>query len=122
MLQMLAWRLLAVLFVGLGLLGVIVPGMPTTVFMLLAMWAAGHGWPALQRWILAHPRFGPSVRQWNSHGAIPRRAKWLAAISILVSVSIICLSASPVWVKWLLPSCLCVVLAWLCSRPSASGT
>ena len=43
MLQMLAWRLLAVLFVGLGLLGVIVPGMPTTVFMLLAMWRQAMG-------------------------------------------------------------------------------
>lgn len=111
------WRLLALLFVGAGLTGVLVPGMPTTVFMLLALWASGHGWPKLHQWILAHPRFGPPIVQWQRHGAVPRRAKWLAAVSITASMAMICLSPTPVWLKWLVPMMLCVVLIWLCTRP-----
>lgn len=119
MLARLGWRLLALFFVLLGLIGVIVPGMPTTVFMLLATWAASHGWPALHDWLLHHPRFGPSIRQWRSQRAIPRRAKWLAALSMLVSMGLICISSAPVWVKWSVPLMMCCVLVWLWSRPDA---
>lgn len=122
MLAVLLWRALALLFVGAGLVGVVVPGMPTTVFMLLAVWAAGHGWPALQRWITDHPRYGPPVRQWKEHGAVPRRAKWLAAVTMTISAGLICLSGSPVWLKWALPLFLYTVLAWLWTRPDTAST
>jgi len=113
----LCWRFLALVFVALGLIGVVLPGMPTTVFMLLAAWASGKGWPALNAWLLAHPRFGPPIDNWYRHRAIPRRAKWLAAISMLISMPLICISANVLWVQWLVPSVMCVVLLWLCTRP-----
>ncbi|PRB83905.1 YbaN family protein [Pseudomonas sp. MYb185] len=113
----LCWRFLALVFVALGLIGVVLPGMPTTVFMLLAAWASGKGWPALNAWLLAHPRFGPPIDNWYRYRAIPRRAKWLAAISMLISMPLICISANVLWVQWLVPSVMCVVLLWLCTRP-----
>lgn len=114
--RVLCWRFLALVFVALGLIGVVLPGMPTTVFMLLAAWASGKGWPALNTWLLAHPRFGPPIDNWYRHQAIPRQAKWLAAISMLISIPLICISATAPWVQWLVPSMMCVVLLWLCTR------
>ena len=117
MLRRLGWRMLALTFVALGFIGAVLPGMPTTVFMLLAVWAASKGWPPLADWLLNHPRFGPPIHNWQTHRAIPRRAKWLAGISMLVSMPIICLTAPSAWVQWLVPSAMCLVLLWLCSRP-----
>lgn len=119
MLIRLCWRILALLFVGLGLIGVVVPGMPTTVFMLLGAWAAARGWPALHDWLLAHPRFGPPIRDWREHGVVPRRAKWLALLMMSASVLLLALSAAPLWVKWGVPPVMAVVLVWLWSRPEA---
>ncbi|HPU51492.1 MAG TPA: DUF454 family protein, partial [Burkholderiaceae bacterium] len=47
------WRLLALLCVVLGLIGVILPGLPTVPFLLVAAWAGGRGWPRLEAWLLA---------------------------------------------------------------------
>lgn len=116
------WRCLALVFVILGLICVVLPGMPTTVFMLLAAWASGKGWPALNEWLLNHPRFGPPIDNWYRYQAIPRRAKWLAAISMLISMPMICIGATALWVQWLVPSAMCVVLLWLCTRPELVGT
>ena len=57
-----AWWVLAYASLGLGLVGVFVPGLPTTVFVLIAAWAAARGSDRLHHWLLTHPRFGPSIR------------------------------------------------------------
>lgn len=111
------WRSLALVCVALGFIGVIVPGMPTTVFMLMAAGAASRGWPALHEWLLTHPRFGPPIIQWQEHRAIPRKAKWFALASMLLSMWIICISPSALWVKWGIPSLMTLILIWLWTRP-----
>lgn len=116
MIGRLLWRGLALVFVGLALIGIALPGMPTTVFLLLAAWAAGRGWPRLNRWLLQHPRLGPPIHHWREHRAVPRRAKCLAALSMTLSMLLICLSALPLWCKWLLPLLIAAVLCWLLTR------
>ncbi len=64
LLSLLIWRTLAMLCLLLGLVGVFVPGLPTVPFMLLAAWAGSKGWPALETWLLNHPRHGPPIRRW----------------------------------------------------------
>jgi uncharacterized membrane protein YbaN (DUF454 family) len=54
----------AVLCLALGLIGVVVPGMPTTVFILLAAWAAARSSPRLHAWLLGHRIFGPLLHNW----------------------------------------------------------
>jgi uncharacterized protein len=113
------WRAVAVLAVALGLVGVVVPGLPTVPFMLLAAWAAARGSPALERWLLNHPRHGPAIRRWREHGAVPRRAKWAATLMMGLSTVVIAFSPMPVWLKWLVPLTMAGVALWLWQRPEA---
>ncbi|MGB7757746.1 MAG: YbaN family protein [Salinisphaera sp.] len=78
--RVLRWllRALAAACIGLGAVGVVLPGLPTTPFLLVAAWAAGKSSPELRRRLRAHPRFGPALVAWEDERAIPRRAKWLA--------------------------------------------
>ena len=79
----LLWLALGWLSVGLGIAGAVLPILPTTPFMLLAAWCFARSSPRFHAWIVNHPTFGPPVRNWQGHGAISRRAKVLAAGSML---------------------------------------
>jgi len=111
------WRTLALACVGLGLVGVILPGLPTVPFLLVAAWAAGKGWPQLEVWLLTHPRHGPAIRRWRDHRAVPRRAKWLASASMVASAAFVAWSDAPLAVKAGLPALMIIVAAWLWKRP-----
>lgn len=113
----LLWRALALLSVALGLVGVVVPGLPTVPFMLLAAWAGGKGWPALEQWLLQHPSYGPAIRRWRDHGAVPRHAKWMASAMMLASSTVLWLSPAPLAVKVAAPTVMAVVALWLWRRP-----
>lgn len=69
---------LGLLMLLLGFIGALLPVMPTTIFLILAAWFFGRSSPRLETWLLEHPAFGPVLRDWREHGAIPRRAKWMA--------------------------------------------
>jgi uncharacterized protein len=79
------YRIIAYGCVGLGAMGVVLPLLPTTPFLLLAAWAAPKGAPALDLWLRRHPRFGPVLQAWRDQRAIPARAKWLACLLLLIS-------------------------------------
>ena len=116
-LTLLLWRTLAVACVVLGMIGVVLPGLPTVPFLLVAAWAGGRGWPALERWLLNHPKYGPPIRDWRQHGAVPRRAKWAASGMMLFSASVLALSPVPLWLKLGLPLFMAAVATWLWRRP-----
>ncbi len=76
------WLAAGFLFLALGLLGVALPILPTTPFLLLAAGCFAKSSPRLHFWLLNHRTFGPPIRNWEEHGAISRRAKRLAAGSM----------------------------------------
>ena len=115
--RVLLWRTLAVVSLLLGLLGIPLPGLPTVPFMLLSAWAAGKGWPALEQRLLTHPKYGPPIIQWRSHGVVPRKAKLLASFMMLTSAILIQFSAAQFWLKLALPLFLFAVALWLWRRP-----
>jgi uncharacterized membrane protein YbaN (DUF454 family) len=116
---LLFWRALALACVVLGFVGVFVPGLPTVPFLLVAAWAGGRGWPALERWLLDHPRHGDSIRRWRERGAVPRRAKWVASLTMLASAAILAASPLPLWAKLAVPAVMAALALWLWRRPEA---
>ncbi|AYM06338.1 MULTISPECIES: YbaN family protein [Agrobacterium] len=70
------------LMVATGIVGAFLPVLPTTPFLLLALWCFSRSSPKLEAWLLAHPRFGPSLQRWRERGAIARNAK-IAALSAM---------------------------------------
>ncbi|CAA2107028.1 Inner membrane protein YbaN [Variovorax paradoxus] len=107
----------AVLCLVLGLIGVVVPGMPTTVFILMAAWAAARSSPRLHRWLLNHRIFGPLLRNWENGRTVSRRAKWSATVTMAACAVIVWFTAHRVWLALLAIGCMATVLAWLWSRP-----
>ena len=117
-----AWWLLAYAALGLGLLGVVLPGLPTVPFILLSAWAAAQGSQRLHAWLLAHPKFGTMIRDWHDHGAVTRRSKWLASGAMLASTALLLAMAwftgyQRWWAVALPIACMAVVGAWLWMRP-----
>lgn len=76
------WILLGLTSLALGIAGIVLPLLPTTPFVLLAAWAFANGSPRLHAWLLANKTFGPLISNWERHGAISRRAKLLAILSM----------------------------------------
>jgi uncharacterized protein len=111
------WRALALLFMVLALIGLLLPVVPSVPFLLAAAWAGGKGWPALEAWLLAHRTFGPPIRDWRAHGAVPRKAKWLATVMMCGSATILWLSPVPPWVRWVVYGTMASVCLWLWLRP-----
>ncbi|PTT80386.1 DUF454 domain-containing protein [Pelomonas sp. HMWF004] len=113
----LLWRALAVLSLVLAVVGAVLPVLPTVPFLILAAWAGGKGWPALEAWLLNHPHYGPGIRRWRERGAVPRKAKWLATCMMTLSAVLLALSSAPLTVKIVVPVVMAIVATWLWRRP-----
>lgn len=70
----------------LGLLGAVLPGLPTTPFVLLAAACFAQASPRLHRWLVQHRWLGPMVRDWEAHHTLPLRIKWLASAMMALMV------------------------------------
>ena len=90
-----AWWLLAWASLALGVVGIVVPGLPTVPFVLLSAYAAARGSKRLHAWLLAHRRFGPMIRDWQARGAVSRRAKWLATAMMALAATVMFATADP---------------------------
>lgn len=71
-----------------GAIGVVVPGLPTTPFVLLAAACFVRASPRAHAWLLRNPTFGPLLREWEDHRSMPRRAKRVALLSMALTVSV----------------------------------
>lgn len=106
-----------------GLIGVILPGVPTTVFLILATWAFSKSSTRFHHWIWNHPIFGPPVQGWTKDRVIPFRAK-IAAISMM-SLSFLYVTFA-VAENWVLPLIMASILVptaiFIASCASAPAT
>ena len=91
----LAWLAAGWLLTGLGVVGLVLPVMPGTIFLILAAACFARGSPRLERWLLSHPRLGPTVVAWRRDRAIPARAKLAAFGGMALSIVLVGLSGAP---------------------------
>ena len=88
------YKIIGCFFVGLAFLGVALPLLPTTPFLLVAAACFAKSSPRLYKKLLDNKLFGPLILNWQRHGVISKRAKTIALSSIFLS----CL-----WSCYLLP-------------------
>lgn len=84
----LLFLLLGGVFVVLGVAGIFLPVLPTTPFMLVAAACFARSSDRFYNWLLDHPLFGKTVREWREHRSIPHKAKWTAIVMMVVTLSI----------------------------------
>ena len=103
-----------------GIIGVFVPLWPTTIFMILALWAFARSSPRLHNWLLTHPRFGPTLQAWERHGAIPAWAKLLAVVSLSVSLAILAFTVHSHLVVGIVAAFFAILILYILTRPNAA--
>jgi uncharacterized membrane protein YbaN (DUF454 family) len=112
------YQLLGLALVGLGVIGILLPVMPTTIFFILALACFTRSSPKLATWLLEHPRYGATLRHWHSHKVVPLKAKWCAGFGMFAGFVILVLSAPPSWVIALVAMIELAVMVYLLTRPS----
>ena len=70
--------ILGLFFVGLGFIGVFLPGLPTTPFLLLAAACFARSSRRMYRWLLSNRLFGPMIKNWQETRSITRKTKMVA--------------------------------------------
>lgn len=108
-------------FVGLGILGAILPGMPTTVFILLAGYCWAKSSERFHGWLMHHKIFGKMLKDWEERRAMPRFAKYLAWGMMTMSCTFLWwrLPTEKIWVACVV-SVLCLASGiWMARLPDA---
>ncbi len=93
-----AYAVLGFAAVALGGVGVVVPGLPTTVFFVIAAWAFSRSSPRFERWVLDLPGVGRLVRDHRAGLGMPRRAKVVAITMIVVACTLSATFGFSTWV------------------------
>jgi uncharacterized membrane protein YbaN (DUF454 family) len=105
--------------VGLAVLGIILPLLPTTPMLIVAVWAFSRSSPELAERIRAHPRFGPYVRDWQDFGVIPLTGKILASLMMgSMATYLLGFSGVPWWGSWTATAIMAAAAIYVWSRPT----
>ena len=112
------WKVAGTASLVLGIIGIVVPLLPTTPFLLLAAFCYQRGSERLHNWLINHPRFGPAIRDWRKHGVISRTAKRNAMIALVAVLGLSILLAVKPWIIAIQFVVLSLVAAFILSRPS----
>lgn len=80
----LVWFSLGSLALLLGVIGIVLPLLPTTPFVILAAFCFGKGSPRVERWLLENRTFGPMIADWRAHGAIALKYKIIGAVMMII--------------------------------------
>ncbi|WP_417820378.1 YbaN family protein [Terasakiella sp.] len=108
-------------FTGLGFVGVILPLLPTTPFLLVAVWAFSKSSPKLRRWLFTHPRFGHHLRNWFDQRAISRQAKIVSVSFMALSVGFSLLISENLYVIVSLAVIMVATATFILTRPTPSA-
>ncbi|MBD8613090.1 YbaN family protein [Pseudomonas rhizosphaerae] len=111
------YGLLAYTSLIIGLIAIVVPGLPTTEFILLAAWAATKSSPRLSAWLENHKLFGPMLHNWRNGKVITRRAKVSATASMVICSLVMWFTLKQHWPVYAAIAGMVLVNLWIWSRP-----
>ena len=113
------WAILGWLALTLGAIGIVLPLLPTVPFLLLAAFCFSRSSARMHHWLMEHRIFGPPIRDWQRSGAISRRAKVLASVSVLAVFAVsLALGLRPL-ILMVQATTLCAVALFIWTRPEA---
>jgi uncharacterized protein len=107
-----AWISLA-----LGLIGVVTPVLPTVPFIILASWAGMRSSRRVHQYLESHRLFGPILRDWRQHGAVRRRTKVAATMSMAIGAAVLWWVSPQPWVAAGVSAVMAGIGLWLWMRP-----
>ncbi len=111
------WVALGCGSLALGAVGAVLPLLPTTPFVILAAFAFGKGSPRLRRWLIAHRVFGSAIQDWETHGAIARRYKYLACAVMALTFAVSALAGLSWWILLIQALCMVPAAFFVATRP-----
>lgn len=117
----LVWYIAGLLAFILGVIGAILPVVPTVPFMILAAFCFAKGSPRFHHYLIHHPVFGAQIRAWEDHRAVPRKAKILATVMLCISLPITSyvLGAKLWWISGVTIVICITVMTWIWRLPDA---
>jgi uncharacterized protein len=108
---------LGLVLTGVGIVNLFIPGPPTTVFLIMAAACFARSSPKLEAWLVNHPRFGPGIVAWRQHGAIPRKIKFIAIGSMVVSFVIVLFVHLQLWLVAVIAAVMLASAVFIATRP-----
>lgn len=112
------FNLIGSVSLGIGILGVFLPLLPSTCFILLSTWAFAKSSPTFHAWLYYQSPFAQSIQQWHQHRVIPTRVKWIATCSIIMSYSLTVVLIENVYIVSGVGIGLVCLIIYLLSKPS----
>lgn len=116
-----AWFTLGWVALMLGAIGVVLPLLPTTPFIILAAFAFGRSSRRLQNWLENNRTFGPIIAEWRTNGAIAPRYKAIAIMMMLAAFSASIAMDIAALVLIIQGVCMAGAAGFILSRPNYSG-
>lgn len=113
------WGSIGLIAVGLGFIGIFLPLLPTVPFLLLAAFCFARSSERLHNWMMEHPTLGPPIHDWQKNGAISRRAKKLATLSVVAVFALSWLMGVNATVLIIQAVTLSCVMLFIWTRPGA---
>ncbi|WP_019519144.1 YbaN family protein [Faucicola boevrei] len=112
---------LGFLFLGIGIIGIVLPVLPTTPFVLLATACFAKSSEKFHHWLINHKTFGPLIKNWHERRAIPRYAKYLAWSMMALSCAMLFyrLSHEMIWIACTTSTICLLTTIWMARLPDA---
>jgi len=114
----LIWAICGLLALGTGILGIVLPILPTTPLVILAAFCFSKSSTRLHAWLNDHRIFGPMIQDWRERGAINPRAKFMAASMMALVIVISLIIGVPPYVLGIQAICLGGAALFVLTRPS----
>lgn len=108
-----------IVFLVVGAIGMVVPMLPGTVFLILSAWCFTRSSPRFEAWLLNHPWLGPGVRRWRETGAIPPMVKLFALSSFVGTFTGAWYFGAPPVALWGMGGMFALLALFIVTRPNA---